>query len=142
MSSWLWAASSPCSARRIVEKLEWHYTPKHGSWLNVAECELAALSAQCLGRAVPDPRPQRHRGDGKTGRRPRVTTLTVVPKFGDRRPSHGAEPQFHVVGGSPLPGRLGDANGSREAPAFAFSHRQDQRTALFGAGRLAQFSPD
>jgi hypothetical protein len=35
-----------------VEKLEWHYTPKHGSWLNVAECELAALSAQCLNRRI------------------------------------------------------------------------------------------
>jgi hypothetical protein len=35
-----------------VEKLEWHYTPKHGSWLNVAECELAVLSTQCLNRRI------------------------------------------------------------------------------------------
>jgi transposase len=48
----LYEAFDPARARRIAEKLEWHYTPKHGSWLNVAECELAALSAQCLDRRV------------------------------------------------------------------------------------------
>lgn len=48
----LYEAFEPARARRIVEKLEWHYTPKHGSWLNVAECELAALSAQCLDRRI------------------------------------------------------------------------------------------
>jgi hypothetical protein len=48
----LYEAFDPARARRIVEKLEWHYTPKHGSWLNVAECELAALSAQCLDRRI------------------------------------------------------------------------------------------
>jgi hypothetical protein len=35
-------------ARRLVERFEWHYTPKHGSWLNLAESELGVLSAQCL----------------------------------------------------------------------------------------------
>jgi hypothetical protein len=40
----LYEALPPARARRIAERLEWHYTPKHGSWLNVAECELAALS--------------------------------------------------------------------------------------------------
>ena len=48
----LYEAFEPERARRIVEKLEWHYTPKHGSWLNVAECELAALSTQCLNRRI------------------------------------------------------------------------------------------
>jgi transposase len=48
----LYEAFEPARARRIAEKLEWHYTPKHGSWLNVAECELAALSAQCLDRRI------------------------------------------------------------------------------------------
>ncbi len=48
----LYEAFDPARARRIVEKLEWHYTPKHGSWLNVAECELAALSTQCLDRRI------------------------------------------------------------------------------------------
>jgi hypothetical protein len=51
----LYEAFGPARARRIVEKLEWHYTPKHGSWLNVAECELAALSVQCLGRRIGSP---------------------------------------------------------------------------------------
>lgn len=44
----------PEEARRIAEKIEWHYTPEHGSWLNVAECELSALSRQCLNRRIPD----------------------------------------------------------------------------------------
>jgi hypothetical protein len=48
----LYEAFEPARARRIVEKLEWHYTPKHGSWLNIAECELAALSGQCLDRRI------------------------------------------------------------------------------------------
>jgi transposase len=48
----LYEAFEPERARRIAERLEWHYTPKHGSWLNMAEVELAALSKQCLGRRV------------------------------------------------------------------------------------------
>lgn len=48
----LYEAFDSVRARRIVEKSEWHYTPKHGSWLNVAECESAALSAQCLDRRI------------------------------------------------------------------------------------------
>ena len=41
-------------ARRLADKLEIHYTPKHGSWLNMAEIELSVLSRQCLNRRVPD----------------------------------------------------------------------------------------
>ena len=41
-------------ARRIVERIEWHYTPKHGSWLNMAELELSALARQCLRQRIPD----------------------------------------------------------------------------------------
>jgi hypothetical protein len=48
----LYEAFAPARARAIARKLEWHYTPKHGSWLNVAEVELAALSKQCLGRRL------------------------------------------------------------------------------------------
>jgi transposase len=48
----LYEAFDPARARRIAKRLEWHYTPKHGSWLNVAECELAALSRQCLARRI------------------------------------------------------------------------------------------
>jgi DDE superfamily endonuclease len=41
-------------ARRLVEKFEWHYTPKHGSWLDMAESELSVLSGQCLDRRIPN----------------------------------------------------------------------------------------
>lgn len=41
-------------ARRLVERFEWHYTPKHGSWLNMAESELSVVSSQCLDRRIPD----------------------------------------------------------------------------------------
>lgn len=47
-------AFPPEEARRLVKRLEIHYTPKHGSWLNVAECELSVLTKQCLARRVPD----------------------------------------------------------------------------------------
>lgn len=50
----LYAAFEPREAKRIADKLEIHYTPKHGSWLNVAEIELAILTAQCTGRRIPD----------------------------------------------------------------------------------------
>jgi len=50
----LYEAFEPEEARRIARKLEIHYTPKHGSWLNVAESELAALTTQCLKRRTPD----------------------------------------------------------------------------------------
>lgn len=45
---------APAEARRITRKLEFHYTPKHGSWLNRAECELVVLATQCLDRRIPD----------------------------------------------------------------------------------------
>lgn len=44
----------PAEARRIAQKFEWHFTPEHGSWLNIAECELATLTRQCLKRRIPD----------------------------------------------------------------------------------------
>ena len=50
----LYEAFEPCEARRLAEKLEIHYTPKHGSWLNMAEIELSVLSRQCLNRRVPN----------------------------------------------------------------------------------------
>ena len=48
----LYAAFEPEQARRIAERFEMHYTPKHGSWLNVAEIELSVLSRQCLDRRI------------------------------------------------------------------------------------------
>ncbi len=50
----LYEAFAPEEARRIMEKLEIHYTPKHGSWLNMAEIELSVLGKQCLHRRMPD----------------------------------------------------------------------------------------
>ena len=50
----LYDASEPAEARRIAERLEIHYTPKHGSWLNMAEIELGVLARQCLDRRIPD----------------------------------------------------------------------------------------
>jgi hypothetical protein len=50
----LYEVFDPKEARRLAEKLEIHYTPKHGSWLNMAEIELSVLSRQCLDRRVPD----------------------------------------------------------------------------------------
>ncbi len=50
----LYEAFEPEEARRILDKLEIHYTPKHGSWLNTAEIELSCLSRQCLNRRIPD----------------------------------------------------------------------------------------
>ena len=44
----------PETARRLARRLEIHYTPKHGSWLNIAECELSAMTRQCLGRRIGD----------------------------------------------------------------------------------------
>ena len=50
----LYEAFPAPEARRLVERFEWHYTPKHGSWLNMAESELSVLSRQCLDRRISD----------------------------------------------------------------------------------------
>lgn len=50
----LYEAFAPAEAWRISQKLEFHYTPKHGSWLNMAEIELSVLQRQCLARRLPD----------------------------------------------------------------------------------------
>jgi len=50
----LYQAFPATEARRLVERFEWHYTPKHGSWLDLAESELGVLSSQCLDRRIPD----------------------------------------------------------------------------------------
>lgn len=51
----LYATFPAEEAHRIARRLEFHYTPKHGSWLNIAELELSALARQCLDRRIPDP---------------------------------------------------------------------------------------
>jgi DDE superfamily endonuclease len=50
----LYEAFSPEEAERIARRIEWHYTPEHGSWLNIAEIELSVLQLQCLNRRIPD----------------------------------------------------------------------------------------
>jgi transposase len=50
----LYEAFDPAEALRLARRIEWHYTPKHGSWLNVAEIELSVLARQCLERRIPD----------------------------------------------------------------------------------------
>jgi hypothetical protein len=50
----LYEAFPAAEARRLVVRFEWHYTPKHGSWLDLAESELGILSCQCLDRCIPD----------------------------------------------------------------------------------------
>ena len=50
----LCAAFAPAEARRLAERFEVHYTPKHGSWLNMAESEPGVLASQCLDRRIPD----------------------------------------------------------------------------------------
>jgi len=56
----LYEAFEPAQARVLAKRLEIHYTPKHGSWLNIAEVELSALSGQCLRRRIPDMDTLRH----------------------------------------------------------------------------------
>ena len=58
----LYEAFAPAEARRLAERFEWHYTPKHGSWLNMAESELGVLATQCLDRRIPD----KARGDASS----------------------------------------------------------------------------
>jgi hypothetical protein len=50
----LYERFEPAEARRIAEHFEWHYTPEHGSWLNMAEIELSVLNRQCLARRISD----------------------------------------------------------------------------------------
>ena len=50
----LYEAFPPAEAHRLARKLELHYTPKHGSWLNMVEIELSVLASQCLDRRIPD----------------------------------------------------------------------------------------
>jgi len=68
-------------ARRIIARFEWHYSPKHGSWLNRAESELAVLSGQCLARRIPD-----------------EATLNVeADAWRKRRNTHNAEANWHFT---------------------------------------------
>jgi hypothetical protein len=50
----LYETFSPVEARRVLRRLEFHYTPKHASWLNMVEIEIGVLRSQCLDRRIPD----------------------------------------------------------------------------------------
>ncbi len=50
----LYEAFEPKEARRVIQRLEFHYTPKHGSWLNMAEIEFSVFANQCLNRRIAD----------------------------------------------------------------------------------------
>lgn len=70
----LYEAFPPGEARRLVERFEWHYTPKHGSWLDMAECEFSVLSRQCLDRRIPDKPTLTHQST-----QPSQTSLPCAP---------------------------------------------------------------
>ena len=48
----LYERFAPAEARRLAQRFDWHYTPEHGSWLNIAECELSVLARQCTNRRL------------------------------------------------------------------------------------------
>jgi hypothetical protein len=77
----LYEAFPPAEARRLVERFEWHYTPKHGSWLDMAESELAILSGQCLSRRIPD----------------RATLQREVAAWVERRNTHHAKADWRFT---------------------------------------------
>ena len=77
----LYEAFEPAEARRIIERFEWHYSPKHGSWLNLAESELAVLSGQCLARRIPDA----------------DTLRTEVDAWRKHRNTHNAKANWHFT---------------------------------------------
>jgi hypothetical protein len=92
----LYEAFDPGRARRIAARLEWHYTPVHGSWLNVAEVELAALTKQCLGRRIESREAlaravgawQDERNEARVTARWQFTTATARVKLRKLYPPH------------------------------------------------------
>ena len=77
----LYEAFEAAEARRIIERFEWHDTPKHGSWLNLAESELAVRSRQCLDRRIADA----------------ATLGTEVDAWRTRRNTHNAKANWHFT---------------------------------------------
>jgi len=75
----LYQAFSAAEARSLVKRFEWHYTPKHGSWLDLAESELGVLSSQCLDRRIPD----------------RQTLIDEIAAWEDDRNKNNAKANWH-----------------------------------------------
>jgi DDE superfamily endonuclease len=76
----LYKVFAPEEARRILKKLEFRFTPKHGSWLNMAEIELSVLTRQCLARRLPD-RESVHRETSAWTKRRNAEGATVTWRF-------------------------------------------------------------
>ena len=89
----LYETFEPQEARRLAERIEIHYTPKHGSWLNMAEIELSALNGQCLDRRIPDLETMRssHRRLGKRPKQPAIQDKLALLY---RRCTHKTEDTF------------------------------------------------
>ena len=77
----LYEAFAPEEARRILDKIEFHYTPKHGSWLDLAESELGVLSTQCLDRRIPD----------------KTTLIAEIAAWENERNAHHATADWHFT---------------------------------------------
>ncbi len=77
----LYEAFPAAEARRLVERFEWHYTPKHGSWLDMAESELSVLSSQCLDRRIPN----------------KQVLTEEVAAWEDDRNTHHAKAEWHFT---------------------------------------------
>jgi hypothetical protein len=86
----LYQAFPAAEARRLVEQFEWHYTPKHGGWLNLAESELGVLSSQCLDRRIPTNKPSSRKSP--PGSR---TAMPITP-----RPIGTSQPPPHASNSS------------------------------------------
>ena len=77
----LYEAFPPEEARRLAERFEWHYTPKHGSWLDMAESELSVLSRHCLHRHIPE----------------KVFLETEIAAWETERNKHNAKTDWHFT---------------------------------------------
>jgi transposase len=101
----LYETFAPAEARRLTRKLAFHYTPKHGSWLNRAECEFAALTTQCLARRIPEGTTlrqevaawQARRNRAKTRSNWRFATVDARVKLQRLYPAATAPEQPHVI---------------------------------------------
>jgi hypothetical protein len=80
----LYEAFPAAEARRLVERFEWHYTPKHGSWLDMPESELGVLASQCLDRRIADKKILTHE---VTHGRTTATSTTPMPTGNSKPPT-------------------------------------------------------
>jgi hypothetical protein len=125
----LYEAFPPAEAKRLADKLGLHYTPKHGSWLNIAELELGVLARQCLGRRIPDRatleqevaawEAERNAAGGKVNWR--FATEDARIKLKRLYPSIGTD--------NPLAGTPGVIDGEQPGPVRLPAHHVGRRAA-------------